>query len=1525
MSQDTNVKELVINQLTKEQYNKLKKENKLSKTELYIITDDEHYTNEEIVNLLKAKQNVLVTGDNIVISNNVISADLKRYAKITDTLYGYSSKLINLRENPDLSIQDSADRSCPTNYIKINKDLYVINVKTNVFSKVSPNITNKEWVKFTGGYYYNEYTSPSNVILLDQDGRLNVAGAKDWYREALFKDICGEVNTEYKELGLGISSSNEKSKDNKLFSIYKENNEIICNKISDINTWTKITGFVQNGYITNAYGIADGKLYEIRCNADLECETVLIDEESGWTNISGSSSGKYYSCIGVKNGKIYIINNGVIKLVNLNEDCSNAILCQQCGETAYFINNKKLYIVYLNVTDDILTPIKYFDNKEVYSYDLYYNHWVSSSIYHISNTDDSNYRYLYYGENIVYETSELNNIDKLYNFSNTNRDIDIEKRFDVAFVSKKIFYTKKDTDKQYEKIIAKIDYNKDKLYIYNYYNEEIAQVDIKISTDNTTVNYNDNNELQSIGEVTKNGLVKHTWIGTQEEYENDLQSGIIDETTEVLINDSVAEIITPQVEFNAPTKLSELANDMNFVDNTNLDNKVNEINTKINSKADDIDVVHVTGNEDIDGNKTFLNEINIKTGGEYTKIGHKNSTSNTPNLQDGYIKLGKDTLKFGEQNVQGEVYNVENDIFHSGNLTGGDGITIDSEDKSYKINIDKTEVIGDSVTLGSDTGTTTITGGSASSSSKMILNASGSSGSGDITISRTSDKINATNTYIDTMSVINTKNHLLLGTNVTNKNTYVKTNKLYRYNNKAIYEVLDENNYKDKLSTEIAKINELDTTVQQKQDKLTAGEGIKLENNIISSTGQASTGQGVPIGTVYPCLCTADYVPEGALPCDGTEYTKEQFPDLWNYFGKSIGIGDFELTDGDLKFNGRMARGTNIQVFITLNTIYLRRATTLTESAIVSTKNYTDETLSCSAIDEDNQRIVVVGLNGFTAYCDYANPSIFNWTLTRTDSINWTSVTFGNGLFVAVGGGKVAISSDGVNWDIQDASAYNSTGSKTSLYFNDVIYNSQYKTFIAVGAYGCVAYYSDMDEAWTFHDMLSDNTMTEYITEDLERIVYNDKHDVYIIMGTSKDKLYLATFKSIIGMVLTPITVTGRDTLTPLYYTMATVNDTVVIADKYTIRWCNNFFDDELISALKAYSVSFSTSKDISYAPEDCTFELDTNGNPTFYTWGNNTLYKSVLSDTLTGALLPTCTYTKYQTAISTYGSCIKFGIDLTNEKFLVPTIKNGDYITQAKSNDVLNREYKESLPNIRGTFNVGGDDADAETNLTGAFYFTSKAVNGEKGGVGGTDMLCGFNATLSSSTYQNGAKVQGDNVCIRYFVQVSNGTISNSAMDWSEWASNLQSKSNTDLNNLSDVGKKVIDGQWVHSYSLANSNATKGVYSIDLSDYLPDNTYWYEISATLQAYTSSSSLTNGMTEIANFLNTSASSYATINDSRNFFYLHIEYDDYNENIDLIFRMIIPPNNQTIYKSVWSTNSNRNNLYLVAYRRLGTNK
>ncbi len=51
-----------------------------------------------------------------------------------------------------------------------------------------------------------------------------------------------------------------------------------------------------------------------------------------------------------------------------------------------------------------------------------------------------------------------------------------------------------------------------------------------------------------------------------------------------------------------------------------------------------------------------------------------------------------------------------------------------------------------------------------------------------------------------------------------------------------------------------------------------------------------------------------------------------------------------------------------------------------------------------------------------------------------------------------------------------------------------------------------------------------------------------------------------------------------------------------------------------------------------------------------------------------------------------------------------------------------------------------------------------------------------------------------------------------------------------TDLSNLTDSGKKVLDGQWIAKVEELSTATAVGTYTIDLSTYLPNDNYSYEV-----------------------------------------------------------------------------------------------
>ena len=223
--------------------------------------------------------------------------------------------------------------------------------------------------------------------------------------------------------------------------------------------------------------------------------------------------------------------------------------------------------------------------------------------------------------------------------------------------------------------------------------------------------------------------------------------------------------------------------------------------------------------------------------------------------------------------------------------------------------------------------------------------------------------------------------------------------------------------------------------------------------------------------------------------------------------------------------------------------------------------------------------------------------------------------------------------------------------------------------------------------------------------------------------------------------------------------------------------------------------------------------------------------FSDLWTNYLVASLLNTCTYEEYASDIATYGQCGKFAIDLTNETFKVPTIKDGTYITQALSDSELGKAYNESLPNIKGQSNqFDGNSGWSGLDTSGAFYKTSAGKSGKVTSDSSASSfsweIFGFDASLSSSTYQDGAKVQGDNIRLRYFVQVASGQINQADMDWSAWASSLQGK----LNTTGVTNATSVDGQWVSKDYVVTTSPTGGSFSYDISSYLPNDNCTYEV-----------------------------------------------------------------------------------------------
>lgn len=168
------------------------------------------------------------------------------------------------------------------------------------------------------------------------------------------------------------------------------------------------------------------------------------------------------------------------------------------------------------------------------------------------------------------------------------------------------------------------------------------------------------------------------------------------------------------------------------------------------------------------------------------------------------------------------------------------------------------------------------------------------------------------------------------------------------------------------------------------------------------------------------------------------------------------------------------------------------------------------------------------------------------------------------------------------------------------------------------------------------------------------------------------------------------------------------------------------------------------------------------------------------------------CTEEEYNADITAYNQCGKFviGVDYVR----IPTITRfiGATITLSE----IGKTYKESLPNITGHFYTLGGHVEAG----GAFKVTVNNQSGSRSGIEASywhrDVGMDFIASRSSSTYQDGAKVQPDHTKYPYYMVVSTeGQTENVEIDVNQVYEDLNLKANSNLSNLTAEGKSLASG----------------------------------------------------------------------------------------------------------------------------------
>ena len=420
-------------------------------------------------------------------------------------------------------------------------------------------------------------------------------------------------------------------------------------------------------------------------------------------------------------------------------------------------------------------------------------------------------------------------------------------------------------------------------------------------------------------------------------------------------------------------------------------------------------------------------------------------------------------------------------------------------------------------------------------------------------------------------------------------------------------------------------VEDLTNVVNTKQDKLTAGENITIENNTIS----AKSG-GLPIGSEVMVPASSGYVPKGCLLKDGSEYTKEQFPDLWeNYLSYDVLLSEWTTQKVGSNSYKAITYGNNTFVAVGFNGLI----STSSDGTNWTTKKVGSDYL---AITYGNNTFVAVGNSGQISTSSDGT----NWT-TKTVGSDYLAITYGNNTFVAVGSnGLISTSSDGTNWTTQ------TVGSDCEA----ITYGNN--TFVAVGFSGQISTSSDGTN-WT----------TKTVGSDYLAITYGNNTFVAVgsngLISTSSDGTNWTTqtvgstnYQAITYANNMFVAVGSNGLISTSSDGTNWTTQTVGSTNYQAITYANNMF------VAVGNSARISTSSDgtnwTTQKVGSNSYEAITYGNNTFVAVGSNGQI-SIIKSTITDTALSSITYTDYETQVSKFGVCESFGIDMENGKFKVP------------------------------------------------------------------------------------------------------------------------------------------------------------------------------------------------------------------------------------------------------------------------------
>lgn len=747
------------------------------------------------------------------------------------------------------------------------------------------------------------------------------------------------------------------------------------------------------------------------------------------------------------------------------------------------------------------------------------------------------------------------------------------------------------------------------------------------------------------------------------------------------------------------------------------------------------------------------------------------------------------------------------------------------------------------------------------------------------------------------------------------------------YNNtNIVYSYLD-----DKLKLFKSKTNE---NINNELTDKNFWEEVELGNN----------GVSMPIGTVFPLNCTSNYVPEGCLPCDGAEYTKAQFNDLWENYLTSEETETTYILNNCISVVGELASQQGIYSgFAEGKYLTVSIPEILAGESVTYTFKYnagSDVTTSQDLFDTDidpatkclklsNGKFVLSGTIQNSLDISPNSPFYIRLLISNTtlniyvskDGTNYYNLTAWNisnitsvnlGVLHNYGDpytpflGNIDLASSTLTYESGDTVnlAEIKTVQKTLL--NTCTYSeyaSDITTYGQCGKFAVkpLAFDSSkitivgtptISEDGVVSDFSTSNYVKTSINTDGSITKIREKFHISTFENTTISELYRSNcFVLMIGTgsnynLRARVGNAAENNWLMVNYTILPNKDYIgeCVINKTTKLATLNLYDENN-NLLGTYTNS-TPFVSITLTDEDNTVTIGYGNNRAFT---NGTIDLTQFSITVDGDEVYNC---------------------VSGNTFKVPTIKDGSYIQQALSDSELGKAYNAGLPippqHTHSPINLNGsndDDGDP-----GSLVLTSPT--GSNGVKTIKNSSTGEAVYNEDTVYGNSSTVQPNAVALRYFVVVANGQINQSQMNWSEWASSLQGKANTDLNNLSDNGKKVIDGQWISSPHLLSSAIDTGTYTIDLSSYLPNDNYTYEVILNIKTYhTGNCNVTVYTNDFPPF-EFSSKTYTT------------DIGQYARSQANTF--ILPVSQKQVLMKIGTANASENYLSMIAYRRVGTN-